>query len=402
MDSTLIRWDGTQVVTGEEIIENGTVIFDENVIVWVGSTDSIPAQFQGIEAGHKAAKILPGLIDVHCHGGGGASFPDATALEDVKIAADEHLHHGTTTLVASLVTADVDTLVTRTRLLVEAAKKGYVYGIHYEGPFLSEARCGAQDPRFLIDISNDVAEKLVEASAGWAVTMTVAPEKLDSEEACQGLQILVDNAVVPSWGHTNASAEETAKAIRWGLEHVKSRGKKASVTHLFNGMKPLHHRDPGSVGEFLAAGSRSELFLEMISDAVHLDPSLVGNVVNFVGSENCLLVTDAMAAAGMPDGIYQLGPQQVRMEGGVARLAEGDSLAGGTAHLLDCVRVCVQEAGIDLLAAVQMATQNPARFLGISDRGSLTPGVRADLVATDAELHVEKVVRAASFRGAAQ
>lgn len=401
MDSKLIRWDGDQVVTGDEVIDGGTVIFDDEKIIWVGQTQELPERFQQLTAQLQTKKILPGLIDVHCHGGGGASFPDAQELEQVKIAADEHLKHGTTTLVASLVTADIDTLVERTHLLVDACKKGYVYGIHYEGPFLSEARCGAQDPRFLIDISTETAAKLVDASAGWAVTMTVAPERLDSAQAREGLQMLVDNGVLPSWGHTNAAASEAAAAIDWGVHHVKCRGKKASVTHLFNGMKPLHHRDPGSVGEFLAAGARSELFLEMISDAVHLDPSLVANVADFAGAQNCLLVTDAMAAAGMPDGIYQLGPQKVRMEGGVARLAEGDSLAGGTSHLLDCVRVCVQKAGIDLLRAVQMATVNPARFLGITDRGRIAEQTRADLIAVDEDLRIQSVVRAKDFHGAA-
>src|SRR5690606_4203017 len=170
------------------------------------------------------------------------------------------------------------------------------------------------------------------------------------------------------------------------------RSERAGVTHLFNGMKPWHHRDPGSVGEFLAAAARREVVVELIGDGTHLAPEVVREVYDLLGRRGAVLVTDAMAATGMADGDYRLGTQDVTVADGVARLAAGGSIAGGTAHLLDVVRTCVH-GGIPLVDAVYMAATNPAAVLGNPVVGALEVGYWADLLITDADLHPVRVIR---------
>ncbi len=400
MGDTRQKWSGVVVLPSEEIAE-GTVITEGDRIIWVGASTEIPVELSDTPSEDlpDGAVIIPGLIDVHCHGGGGASFPDSTSLQDVKTAASEHLKNGTTTLVASLVTAPVDILEQRATLLAKAVGEGIIEGIHFEGPFLSEARCGAQDPRYLIPATPDVARRLVAAASGKAVSMTIAPERATGSEGREALEVLVGGDVLPSWGHTDSGIETAEAAVEAGLDLISdkaspTRGGRATVTHLFNGMRPLHHRDPGPISVFLAAAERGDVVVEMINDGTHLDPQLVRQVLDIVGRDNAVFVTDAMAAAGMPDGDYVLGPQAVRVEGGVARLAEGGAIAGGTARLVDCVRTAVLKSGISLVDAVYLGTVQGAKILGLTDRGELAPGKRADLVVLDpGDLGVLRVVR---------
>jgi N-acetylglucosamine-6-phosphate deacetylase len=191
--------------------------------------------------------------------------------------------------------------------------------------------------------------------------------------------------VLPSLGHTDTDAATTAARI------ADAAGRPLTATHLFNAMPPLHHRAPGPVAAFLAAAGRGDIVVELIADGVHLAPETVSMVFDTVGPEQIVLVSDAMAAAGVSDGNYQLGPLDVRVSQGVARLATADgsagAIAGGTARLLDVVRTAVVDSGIGLADAVTSATRTPARLLGLeSERGSLAPGRRADIVVTDHHL----------------
>lgn len=391
-------WRGT-VITDQEL-EDGAVVTRGDQILWVGEADDLPPEHQDAvpQDVPEDALIMPGLIDVHCHGGGGASFPDSHSLQDVETAAFEHLRHGTTTLIASLVTADIPTLVERATLLADAVDAGIVAGIHYEGPFLSEARCGAQDPAYLIPATPAEAEALVVAARGKAVAITVAPEHCLDMEGRSAIQILVEGNILPSWGHTDGSLAQSNEAIEMGAELLDAqpeqvRGGKATVTHLFNGMPPMHHRAPGPLPAFLESAKSGIVYAEMINDGVHIDPLLVAEMVELLGKENCVFVTDAMAAAGMADGEYVLGPQAVRVEGGVARLAHGDAIAGGTSRLLDQLKVATRQGGISLPDAVFLASTQGAAVLGLTDRGQLAEGLRADLLVTDGNLDVARVVR---------
>jgi N-acetylglucosamine-6-phosphate deacetylase len=383
-----------RVVTPQGVIDDGAVVLEGTSIRWVGPAAEVPG---GPPSGPPAGDghlVLPGLVDLHCHGGGGASFPDAESADEVLRAVHEHRRHGTTSLVASLVTAAPDTLRSRVALLAGLAEAGEIAGIHLEGPFLSVVRCGAQDPALIIDPDPALTAELLSLGGGHVVTMTVAPEHAGNRDGVAAA--LVAGGALPSWGHTDAGPGDTRAALEAGAAMLAAadgpRSARATVTHLFNGMHPLHHRDPGPIGEFLAAARRGDAVVELIADGTHLHPDVVREVYELVGRDGTVLVTDAMAAAGMPDGAYRLGSQDVTVAGGVARLTVGESIAGGTAHLLDVVRTTVA-GGVPLVDAVYMASTGPARVLGDSGVGALEAGRRADLIVTDAELRPLRVVR---------
>ncbi len=390
----VIRGD---VVTPEEVVVDGVVLADDGVITWVGRAADAPPGLEGRLGGPPPDQlVLPGLVDLHNHGGGGVSFPDATDLDQVRTAVAEHGAHGTAHLVASLVTASPDTLRRRVALLADAADAGLIAGIHLEGPFLSVARCGAQDPDLIIDGDAALTRELLALGRGHVVTMTVAPETPGLHGPDGVLAALVEGGALPSWGHTAADAPTTRAAAEAGVAALadhgeQARSRRATVTHLCNGMRPMHHRDPGPVPTALAMAARGDVVVELIGDGTHLAPELVREIVEMVGADNVALVTDAMAAAGMPDGLYRLGTQDVSVADGVARLADGGSIAGGTSHLLDVVRITVG-AGVPLHDAVRAASLVPAEVLGHHDTGrafgALRAGYRADVVVTDRSLRV--------------
>jgi N-acetylglucosamine-6-phosphate deacetylase len=391
-----------RVVTPDGVLPDGAVVVEGDRVAWVGPVETAtapPALAEAVRAAPvpvAGTTLLPGLVDLHNHGGGGASFPDATTADDARRAIAEHLAHGTTSLVASLVTADRDTLLARTALLAGLADDGELAGIHLEGPFLSPARCGAQNPADMLPGDVGLVRAVARAARGHLVTMTVAPE-IDGVVGPDGvIEALAAAGAVPSIGHTDAAAPVVDRAVRdarAALARPGGRSPQPTATHLFNGMRPLHHRDPGPVAACLAAAARGELVVELIGDGTHLDGGTVSAVFDLIGPDAIALVTDAMAAAGMADGTYDLGPMRVRVTGGVARLAEGDAIAGGTGHLLDVVR-CAVAAGVPLASAVRAASRTPARVLGRDDLGALEPGRRADVVVVDAALAPLGVLRA--------
>jgi len=396
------------VVTPTGVLPDALVVARDGRVVWVGPAKDAPVEHVP-PVPPAGTRVLPGLVDLHCHGGGGASFPDATGPDDVRRAAEDHLRHGTTTLVASLVTAPRDALLARTALLAAAADAGVVAGIHLEGPFLSRVRAGAQHPPDMVDGDTDLVRELAAVARGHLVSMTVAPEVpgvADGDDDV--LAALVAAGALPSVGHTDASAERVDAAISRAFDllatSARARGARPTATHLFNGMPPLHHRDPGPVAACLGAAARGELVVELVADGTHLAPATVRAVMELVGPDGAVLVTDAIAAAGMPDGDYRLGPQAVRVAGGVARVlvdrpgaaAEVGSIAGGVAHLLDVVRATV-EAGVPLVDAVRAASATPAQVLGRHDVGALVVGRRADVVVTTADLRPVRVARAGAW-----
>lgn len=373
-----------RVVTAGAELADGLVAISGHRIVWVGRTDDAPGEHWPA-AQIFGSTLLPGLIDLHCHGGAGKSFPDGS-VEGSRTAAEHHLAHGTTGLVASLVTADEPAMITATAACAELVDEGGLVGIHLEGPFLAPARCGAQDPASMRAPDPDLLDRLLDAGRGHVVSMTYAPE-LPGAPAL--VEQLTSRGVIPSLGHTDADAATASASL--SVASGNARTGRASVTHLFNGMRPFHHRDPGPVAASLGAATRGEAVLELVADGVHLADATVAMVLELVGPGAVALVTDAMAAAGRPDGRYVLGTTPVVVVDGVARLAEpaGEpgAIAGGTTRLIDVVRRCVHEAGVDIAAAVEAASSTPARLLGIDrDRGALAPGRRADVVAVDDDL----------------
>jgi N-acetylglucosamine-6-phosphate deacetylase len=324
--------------------------------------------------------VLPGFVDIHVHGGGGTSFTEGSA-DDARRAAAFHRAHGSTRIVASLVTAPVDELACRAAMLAGLADEGVIDGIHLEGPFLSAARCGAQDPRFLIDPDPAAFARLRAAARGYLRVITVAPEL---PCAIEFIRAAVAGGIVVAAGHTDATAEVTALAIDAGVTHA---------THLFNGMRPLENRQPGPAGALLDR----EVSCEAICDGTHLHDVTIRLIARAAGPGHLVLVTDAMAAAGMPDGSYRLGQQAVTVSAGVARLAEGTpgagAIAGSTATMAHVVRHAVTAVGLPVTDVAVAASSTPARVVGLADRaGALRPGLAADLVVLDEDFRLTAVL----------
>ncbi|MFC6013436.1 N-acetylglucosamine-6-phosphate deacetylase [Nocardia lasii] len=376
---------GRLVGTGQGEIADGVVEFSDGRITWVGEV----ANYVGPLPSSSADLVLPGLIDLHCHGGAGFGFPNADA-EGARVAAAHHRAHGTTGLLGSLVSARPEVLVAQAAVLADLVEDGELLGVHLEGPFLNAVRCGAQDPAAIFAGDPALFERMVAAARGTVRSMTLAPETAHFEDLLAAMR---RHDVLPSLGHTDADAATTAARID------QARGGPITATHLFNGMPELHHRSPGPVGACLAAAGRGEMVVELIADGVHLAPETVAMVFDTVGADQIALVSDAMAAAGMGDGDYRLGALDVRVRAGVARLATADgqpgAIAGSTARLVDVLRWTVFEAGVPLADAVAAATRTPARVLGLAgERGSLTVGTRADILVTDQALRPRRVFAA--------
>ena len=311
--------------------------------------------------------LVPGFVDLHVHGGGGGSFQD----DDPAAAVAFHRAHGTTTLLASLVSAPVDDLVAAVARLAAATSDGLLAGVHLEGPWLAGSRAGAHAPEVLAPPDPDAVLRLLEA--GPVRVVTLAPELPGALDAVRTLRA---HGVVVAVGHTAATYEETRAAIAAG----------ASLgTHLFNAMAPVHHRAPGPV---LALLEDPSVVVELVVDGVHLHPAVVRAVLDRAPGR-VALVTDAISAAGCADGTYRLGGREVSVVDGAPRLAGTDIIAGSVLTMDAAVRRVVA-GGTDLATAVEAATATPARVLGLRDRGSLAVGHRADLVHLSPDLTVRR------------
>lgn len=360
-----------KVVTPTGVIRQGCVEID-------GERISAVAEYPSIRDGHW---IVPGFVDIHTHGGGGHTFTTGDA-DAAHGAADFHLAHGTTTLLASLVSSPYELMHEATAAFAPLVKDGVLAGIHYEGPYLSQARCGAQNPEFLRDPSLDELGKLIEIGDGAVRMVTIAPERPGALDA---IRLLISRGVVAAIGHTDATYDQTMAAINAGA---------TVATHLFNGMRSPHHREPGPVFALLGAAS---VVCELVPDGVHLHDGTLSFAASVGGAERSALITDAIAAAGMPDGEYELGGQTVVVADRAARLARDGAIAGSTLTMDAGLRRAVG-AGISMLDACRMTATTPARAIGLSDRlGALTPGHRADLVVLNDDLHVVKVMRAGTW-----
>ncbi|MGH3194863.1 MAG: N-acetylglucosamine-6-phosphate deacetylase [Streptosporangiaceae bacterium] len=380
---------GGRVVTPEGVLSPGWIRLAGNLIDAVGpgeATDQLPVGLCTSSAVIDLRRqwVLPGFVDMHVHGGGGASFTEGPA-GDARRAAEFHRGHGSTTIVASLVTAPLADLEARAAMLAGLVGEGVIAGIHLEGPFLAAARCGAQDPRHMAAPDVAAFERLHAAAAGHLRVITIAPEL---PGAAGLIKVAARAGVTAAVGHTDATADIASAAVDAGATHA---------THLFNGMRPLHHREPGPAGALL---DRDEVTCEVIADGVHLHDTVVRLAARAAGPGRLVLITDAMAAAGMPDGSYRLGSMRIDVVGGVARLAGGGepgatagAIAGSTATMADVVRHAVA-AGLPVTAVAAAASTTPARVLGLGERtGALCAGLDADLVVCDEEFRLRAVMR---------
>jgi N-acetylglucosamine-6-phosphate deacetylase len=324
--------------------------------------------------------VLPGFIDVHVHGGGGAQC-NATDPAEVATVARFHAQHGTTALLATTVAAPVAELVAATQAIravsgAPADGSAEVLGAHLEGPFLSPLRPGAMEPGHFLDPDAEAARSLLEGDGvRW---MTVAPERPGGLEL---VRRAAAKGVVIALGHSDATYDEAAAAAAAGAR---------VLTHAFNAMRPLHHREPGVLG---AALDLPEIACEVICDGVHVDAAAVRLLMRLKGPKGTILITDAIEATGLPDGGYRLGGRPVTVRDGRATLPETDTIAGSTLTMDRALRNAVSFGGVTVEAAARMAATTPAELLGIAHRkGVVAAGRDADLVILDDDLALAGVL----------
>lgn len=367
------------VVTGDGVLRPGWISAVDGVVVAIG--DGAPPR----PADHDFPDgiVVPGFVDMHVHGGGGASYTDGIA-DEVRAAADFHRRHGTTTTVTSTVSAGPEHLLLIVERLRDLVRDGVSAGIHLEGPWISHARCGAHDPGAIRNPSLDEIDAVLDVADGTVAMVTVAPELPGAGAA---IDRFVAAGVTVAVGHTDANYDQVRDAVERGAR---------VATHLFNAMAPLTHREPGPP---LALMDDPRVVVELIGDGVHLHPALVRDVQRAVGFDRVALVTDAMVAAGMADGSYKLGDLDVTVTDGVARVSDTGAIAGSTATMDRLfARTAAGLAGRAgsytdeiLMACAAMTSANPARILGRPDIGVLEVGRRADAVVLDRQLQVAAV-----------
>ena len=366
-----------RVVTADGVLEPATVTITGSFISAVEESEAVDGHQDA--GGSVPGWTVPGFVDTHVHGGGGADYA-TTDPERARSARAFHLRHGTTSTFASLVTADLDTLEAQIATLLPLVEDGELSGIHLEGPFLSPAKRGAHDQTQLRDPDPAALQRLLSAGHGAIAMITIAPELPGGLAA---VEQIVASGVVAAIGHTDGDELVTRRALDAGAN---------VVTHLFNAMRPIHHREPGPVPRLL---SDERAVVELICDGFHLHPDVVRLAIAAAGPNRVALVTDAMAAAGADDGRYRIGTLDVAVSGAQARLVEADgtlgSIAGSTLTMADAFSVVVG-SGVSIPDAAVMASTTPARRHRIDSVGETRVGARADLCVVDDHGRLQRVM----------
>lgn len=375
-----LRIINAKLVLEEGVVQTGELIAEDGIIVFAGNCSGL-GQLTGMETIDAGGGwLLPGFIDLHVHGGFGSDFMDASP-EAYRHITQYHAGHGTTGMLATTVTASREAIEQVLAASWEFQRAGMPYarllGVHLEGPFISPHFPGAQNPDYLIPPRKDWLEDWESRYPGLIRLLTLAPETEGAGELIQWLSL---KGIIPACGHTDATYDILEQAAERGLRHA---------VHVCNAMRGLHHREPGTLGAVL---TDNRLFAEVIADGHHVHPAVIRLLTKTKAPDRLMLVTDAMSAAGLGDGSYKLGGLEVRVQGGVARLAEGNNLAGSTLTMDAAFRFMKGNTPLSLPEISRLASGNPARQLGIFDQtGSIAPGKQADLVLLSDDLHTRQV-----------
>lgn len=374
--------DGNMIITNARVLLGDRLVSGMDVRVEGGLIAELGVALSGADRLDAHGSVLaPGFCDIHIHGYGGYDTMDGA--EAVLKMSEGLASHGCTSFLATTCSAPVEPSAFAVRGVKKAmqmqaadgAKGAAVLGCHMEGPFLNDAKRGAQDPNGILKPSVETYEQIVGEAGDIVRLMTIAPEIEGARELC----LYVHPGVTLAVGHTVATAEQVETAASWGC---------SQITHMFNGMNALHHREPGVPGQALADENYS---VQMIADLVHLHRSALRLCYNAKGYEKCILITDAMAATCIGDGHFKLGALDVYVKNGEARLAEGN-LAGSTLTIERAVKNMVETVKVPAEHALQMASRIPAQSIGLNDRGIIAVGKRADLVLLDDAWNVERTI----------
>ena len=371
-----------RAITAKGEVANAGILIRDGEIEMVGPRSGMELPSGATETQATGSTAIPGFVDVHIHGAGGHDVMEAneTALSTIagRLAA-----FGTTSLLATTITASADDTCRSVEGIAKYISGQYqtsdaraeILGIHFEGPFLSKDRRGVHQAEWLQLPSAELLQRFLQAAAGNARILTIAPELLGAMPCIDAARSL---GMVVSIGHTDATYEQARAAVAHGAHHA---------THVYNAMRPFTHRDPGVIGAVLTT---PEVTAELIADGIHVDEIAMKVLLQAKGAQGVVLISDGTSATGMPDGEYMLGGLKVTVNGGVCRNAEG-RLAGSTLTLDRALRNIVG-LGIPLADAVRMLTLNPATLLGIEfKKGALRTGADADIVLLNEGLEIERV-----------
>lgn len=339
------------VCFNSEIVD---IIVEDGKISYIGKTDE-----NGIDL--KGNRVFPGLIDIHTHGCGGYDTMDGEIEKMAPIYAD----FGTTSWLPTTMTAEFNLLKNISNKAFSKSHGANILGFHFEGPYISEKYKGAQNPEFIRKASFEEFSQFKNVRM-----VTIAPE------TDGGIEFIKNCNCVVSLGHTDADYDKTIEAIEAGAK---------CLTHTFNAMPPIHHREPGVIG----AAVEKNIYAQVICDGVHIHKGAIKILYRLFGADRMVLISDSMRATGFPNGEYDLGGLNVFVKGNEARLSDG-TLAGSVSTLFDCVK-CAIKFGIPESDAVKMATENPAELLGIN-KGKIEVGYDADFITVDADFELQNVI----------
>jgi len=368
--------NAAKVFTEEHIKDDAYVLINNGIIEDITQT---PLQnIHVIDLGE--LNLLPGFLDLHIHGREGADIMDATpeAIEKISTSLAKH---GVVGFLGTTVTSTWgNTLAAFTNIgksYQNQPSGAQILGAYNEGLFFTEDHKGAHDEKYFLPLDKNNINSIIEASNGTLKVVALAPELEDAEEI---ITYLSSRGIIPMLGHTNANYQQTCDALHAGA---------CGGVHVFNGMKGIHHRDPGCAGAVLL---EKNAYVEVIADGVHLHPGILELIYRMKGPNKMGLISDCIVAGGMKDGTYKLGMLDVNVENGVARTSSG-SLAGSTLTLEKAVANLVKLADIPLLEAVHMASLVPAKFLGVNESlGSISKSKRACMAIVDSELNVKGTI----------
>ena len=378
---TLIK--NANVVTRDEVLSGCSLAFEDGVITYIGS-EAFDAD-EVIDADGKY--VVPGFIDIHCHGCLGLAFNGASK-EDVKTIADYHLTRGTTTLLATTSTSDmqeIEDALKNIEAYVKEADKTNIAGIHMEGPWLSPAQCGAQATKYMLDPSVDELKRLKREYPS-IIRVGAAPELPGGMEFGDAARELSINASI---AHSDATFSEVGEALSHGYN---------LMTHLYSGMKGTERKNAYRVAGAVEGGLYfDDMYVEIIADGKHLPLELLKLIYKFKGRDKICLITDAIRAAGLPNGSTTTGVSAVSralviVEDDVGKVADRSCFAGSTATTDRLYRTMAEAIGRDLVSLSRMASPTPAYVMGFLDRGELKVGKRADIVILDEALYPSLVI----------
>jgi len=375
MQSELLIKSG-RTLTPFEVIQDGVIVVRNGRIQFVGKENeaTYSANASVLDASDKI--VSPGFIDTQIVGARG--FDASTgSLEAIRGVARFCSETGTTSLLVATGTSPFEKMVRNIRGVRDAIQKATdsaeILGIHLEGPYISPIKKGAHDPKYIRPPAVSELDVILRESANNLVLATVAPEV---QGAISFIRELKRRGVIVSIGHSNATYEETLAGIRAGISHA---------THVFNGMRELHHREPGVLGAVLTCDN---ITASLIADGIHVHPVAMKILVKAKGADRIVLITDAIVA-GLPDGTYRFAGLDLVLKNGVCKLKSGLSLAGSSLAMNVAVRNMIELVGVPMQDAVRMATINPAKVIGVDKRkGSVEIGKDADIIVIDEKINV--------------